>query len=105
LVTRIDEILARHGLAAQPITIRMTGCPNGCARPYLAEIGLVGRGPGRYDLWLGGAPDGSRLNVRYRENLADAEILAALETVIAAYATGRRDGEPFGDYARRVSPP
>ncbi len=105
LVTRIDEILARHGLAAQPITIRMTGCPNGCARPYLAEIGLVGRGPGRYDLWLGGAPDGSRLNRRYRENLADAEILAALETVIAAYATGRRDGEPFGDFARRVSPP
>ena len=102
LVTRIDAILARHGLEEQPFTIRMTGCPNGCARPYLAEIGLVGRGPGRYNLMLGGAADGSRLNVLYRENLADAEILAALEPVLAAYATARHDGERFGDFTRRA---
>ena len=102
LVTRLDAILARHGLADQAITIRMTGCPNGCARPYLAEIGLVGRGPGRYNLLLGGAADGSRLNALYRENLAEDEILAALEMVIAGYARERRDGERLGDYARRA---
>ena len=102
LVTRIDAVLARYGLQDQAITIRLTGCPNGCARPYLAEIALVGRGPGRYNLLLGGAADGSRLNRLYRENLADAEILAALEPVIAGYAQARRDGERFGDYVRRA---
>ncbi len=102
LVTRIDAILARHCLEDQAITVRMTGCPNGCARPYLAEIALVGRGPGRYNLLLGGAADGSRLNRPYRENLADAEILAALEPVIAGYAQARRDGERLGDYLWRA---
>ncbi len=102
LLTKIEAVLARHGLAEQPITIRMTGCPNGCARPYIAEIGLVGRNPGKYNLLLGGAVDGSRLNALYRENADEAEILAALEPLIAAYAKERLDGEGFGDYARRA---
>ncbi len=102
LVAKIDGILAGHGLAEQKITIRMTGCPNGCARPYIAEIGLVGRNPGKYNLMLGGAADGSRLNTVYRENAGEAEILAALEPVIAAYAKDRQPGEGFGDYTRRA---
>ena len=72
LMTALDERLAAHGLSADDIVIRMTGCPNGCARPYLAEIGLVGKGPGRYNLYLGAAFDGSRLNKLYAEDLDHA---------------------------------
>ena len=67
LITALDERLAAYGLADDDIVIRMTGCPNGCARPYLAEIGLVGKGPGRYNLYLGAAFDGSRLSKLYAE--------------------------------------
>ena len=79
LMTALDEKLAAHGLSADDIVIRMTGCPNGCARPYLAEIGLVGKGPGRYNLYLGAAFDGSRLNKLYAEDLDHAGIVAALD--------------------------
>ena len=72
LVTALEERLAAHGLAEDEIVIRMTGCPNGCARPYLAEIGLVGKGPGRYNLYLGAAFDGSRLSKLYAEDLEHA---------------------------------
>lgn len=102
LVTAIDELLAVHNLADQRITLRMTGCPNGCARPYIAEIGLIGRNPGRYNLHLGGAADGSRLNKLYRENADEAEILAALSPILAAFAEQRHPGEGFGDYTRRT---
>jgi sulfite reductase (NADPH) hemoprotein beta-component len=102
LVTALDERLAAHGLSADDIVIRMTGCPNGCARPYLAEIGLVGKGPGRYNLYLGAAFDGSRLNKLYAEDLDHAGIIAALEPVIAAYAIDRQKGERFGDFTIRA---
>ncbi len=69
LITALEERLATHGLAEDEIVIRMTGCPNGCARPYLAEIGLVGKGPGRYNLYLGAAFDGSRMSKLYAEDL------------------------------------
>jgi sulfite reductase (NADPH) hemoprotein beta-component len=80
----------------------MTGCPNGCARPYLAEIGLVGRGPGVYNLYLGGAFDGTRLNKLYRKDVRHAEIVAALSPLFAAYAGGRRAGERFADFVIRA---
>ncbi len=80
----------------------MTGCPNGCARPYLAEIGLVGKGPGRYNLYLGAAFDGSRLNKLYAEDLDHAGIVAALDPIFAAYAAGRQKGERFGDFTIRA---
>jgi len=80
----------------------MTGCPNGCARPYLAEIGLVGKGPGRYNLYLGAAFDGSRLNKLYREDLDHAGIVAALDPLFAAYADRRQTGERFGAFAIRA---
>lgn len=102
LLDALDERLAAHGLSADEIVIRMTGCPNGCARPYLAEIGLVGKGPGRYNLYLGAAFDGSRMNKLYAEDLDHAGIIAALDPLFAAYAAGRQKGERFGDYAIRA---
>ena len=90
--TRSIRKLAAHGLSADDIVIRMTGCPNGCARPYLAEIGLVGKGPGRYNLYLGAAFDGSRMNKLYAEDLDHAGIVAALDPLFAAYAAGAAEG-------------
>ena len=102
LLTVLDERLAAHGLSADDIVIRMTGCPNGCARPYLAEIGLVGKGPGRYNLYLGAAFDGSRLNKLFAEDLDHAGIVAALDPLFGAYASDRQKGERFGDFAIRA---
>ena len=90
------------GLAEDDITIRMTGCPNGCARPYLAEIGLVGRTPGVYNLYLGGAFDGTRLNKLYRRDIDGDAIVAALSPLFREYAERRTDGERFGDYVIRT---
>lgn len=102
LITKIDALLAQNNLTEQQITIRMTGCPNGCARPYLAEIGLVGRNPGRYNLMLGGAADGTRLNRLYRENADETEILKTLETLFFEYTKNAQLGERFGDYTNRA---
>jgi sulfite reductase (NADPH) hemoprotein beta-component len=102
LMTALDEKLAASGLSADDIVIRMTGCPNGCARPYLAEIGLVGKGPGRYNLYLGAAFDGSRLSKLYAEDLDHAGIVAALDPLLAAYAAGRQTSERFGDFTIRA---
>ncbi len=102
LIAALDGRLAAHGLSADDIVIRMTGCPNGCARPYLAEIGLVGKGPGRYNHYLGGAFDGSQLNKLYREDIDHAGIVAALDPVFAAYADERQAGERFGAFAIRA---
>ncbi|HSP78948.1 MAG TPA: NADPH-dependent assimilatory sulfite reductase hemoprotein subunit, partial [Myxococcaceae bacterium] len=97
----LEERLAAHGLAEVPLHLRITGCPNGCARPYLAEIGLVGKGPGRYNLHLGGDARGQRLNRLYRENVDEAGILSALEPLFAAYARERLPEERFGDFVVR----
>ena len=102
LITKLEARLAAHGLAEKDITLRMTGCPNGCARPYIAEIGLVGKGPGRYNLYLGAAHDGSRLSKLYAEDLDDAGIVSALDPVFAAYSSDRQKGEHFGDFCIRA---
>jgi sulfite reductase (NADPH) hemoprotein beta-component len=102
LLTRLEQELAQAGLGEDEITIRMTGCPNGCARPYLAEIGLVGRGPGIYNLYLGAAFDGSRLNKLYRKDVSGDAIVAALAPLFVAYAAERRRGEHFGDFVIRA---
>ena len=102
LLDALDQKLAAHGLSADDIVIRMTGCPNGCARPYLAEIGLVGKGPGRYNLYLGAAFDGSRMNKLYAEDLDHVGIVAALDPLFAAYAKERQKGERFGDFTVRA---
>jgi sulfite reductase (NADPH) hemoprotein beta-component len=102
LIGALDERLAAHGLATDDIVIRMTGCPNGCARPYLAEIGLVGKGPGRYNLYLGAAFDGTRLSKLYAEDLDHAGIVATLDPVFAAYAAQRQPDERFGEFTIRA---
>ncbi len=102
LITKLEAILASHGLQDEPITIRMTGCPNGCARPYLAEIGLTGRAPGKYNLYLGGGFHGHRLNSMVLENVGEPAILDLLGKVIAHFAQDRRKGEHFGDFAIRA---
>jgi sulfite reductase (NADPH) hemoprotein beta-component len=102
LVSALEARLAAHNLADDDIVIRMTGCPNGCARPYLAEIGLVGKGPGRYNLYLGAAFDGSRLSKLYAEDLDHDGIVAELDPIFAAYAAERRPGERFGDFTIRA---
>jgi len=101
LVTKIENILETKGLFKEEIVIRMTGCPNGCGRPYLAEIGLIGKSPGYYNLYLGGSFDGSRLNNLYRETIDEAEILRELEMLIADFAGSRNKEERFGDFVIR----
>lgn len=102
LLDKIEAILARHGLSAEPITIRMSGCPNGCSRPYIAEIGLTGRAPGKYNLYLGGGFHGERLNCMVRENVGEAVILELLDEVLGRYGREREPGERFGDFIIRA---
>ena len=102
LITRIEEILAANGLTDDPITIRMSGCPNGCARPYVAEIALTGRAPGKYNLYVGGGFHGERLNVMIRENIGEAAILEILGEQLGRYAKERNAGERFGDFVMRA---
>ena len=97
----IDALMDRHGLGGEPLLFRVSGCPNGCSRPYLAEVALVGKAPGRYNLHLGGARDGRRLAALYRENLDEPAILAELDPLFAAWSAERTRGESFGDYLHR----
>ncbi|KMM57353.1 sulfite reductase [Bacillus glycinifermentans] len=102
LIDKIDEIIEENGLRNEEITIRMTGCPNGCARHALGEIGFVGKAPGKYNMYLGAAFDGSRLSKMYRENIGEEEILNELRTILPRYAKEREEGERFGDFVIRA---
>ena len=102
LIGKIENLLEQHHLQDQPITIRMTGCPNGCARPYLAEIGLVGKAPGRFNLHLGAAFNGTRLNRMITENADEVTILATLDQLFNEYSSHRNNNEHFGDYFVRT---
>lgn len=101
-LTKIEQLLAEVGLPQTPIVIRMTGCPNGCARPFLAEIALTGRAVGKYNLYLGGDFAGRRLNALYREQVSEADVLALLRPLFQQYATQRQEGEYFGDFVVRM---
>ena len=101
LISKIETILAQHQLLKEEIVIRMTGCPNGCGRPYLAEIGFVGKSEGHYNLYLGGNFIGTRLNTLYKETLTEDEILSELQPIIADYAQNRDLGEKLGDFVIR----
>ncbi len=101
LISKIEPLLDKNGLKEEDIIIRMTGCPNGCARPYVAEIGFVGTAYGRYNLHVGGDHQGERLNKLYMENLDEAAILTALDKLFSDFKTGRQKGERFGDFAWR----
>ena len=102
-VARLDPLLEKHGLRDAPILLRISGCPNGCSRPYLGEIALVGKAPGRYNLMLGADARGERLNALYRENIDEAAILAALDPLFARYAGERLTNEGFGDFLVRAA--
>jgi sulfite reductase (NADPH) hemoprotein beta-component len=101
LIDALETDLVAAGLGEDEITIRMTGCPNGCARPYLAEIGLVGVRPGIYNLYLGGAFDGTRLSKLWRREIGLEAARAALRPLFAAYAANRAAGEHFSDFVIR----
>jgi sulfite reductase (NADPH) hemoprotein beta-component len=102
LIGKLEQVLAACGLANDAITVRMTGCPNGCARPYLAEIAFVGKSPGKYNVYLGGGFAGERLNKLYRSGLSEPEILAELTPILQRYAAERGPSERFGDFAIRA---
>ena len=101
LISQLEETLEASGLRDDAIVVRMTGCPNGCARPYLAEIGFVGRNPGLYNLYLGAAFDGSRLSKLYAQDVGEEDAIKLLEPLIKRYAKEREDGEHFGDFVIR----
>ena len=101
LLTELEEVLEENGLRHDAITIRMTGCPNGCARPYIAEIAFVGRAPGKYNVYLGGGFAGQRLGKLYRESVRSEDIKPLLAPIIARYARERTPGERFGDFCIR----
>lgn len=101
LIDKLDPILRKYNLENERINIRMTGCPNGCARSALGEIGFVGRAVGRYNLYLGASHNGDRLNSLYREMLSEKEILEALEPILKRYAIERSPDESFGDFVMR----
>lgn len=101
LNTKLEVLLDKHGLTNDDILIRMTGCPNGCGRPFLGEIGLVGRAPGKYNLYLGAGFSGDRLNALYKEMLGEQEILDALDPLFEQYAAERLAKESFGNFVVR----
>lgn len=101
LIDKLDKVLEKYGLSDDAITIRMTGCPNGCARPFLAEIGLVGRKNGFYNLYLGASFTGERLNKLYKEMLSEEEIIDTLSPILKDYADNRNRFEHFGDFVVR----
>ena len=102
LIDKVEKIIEENGLRNDSIVMRMTGCPNGCARPYLAEVAFVGKAPGTYLMLLGGGYHGQRLNKIYRESVTEPEILAILKPMIKRYALERLDGERFGDFVIRA---
>ena len=101
LIDELDQIIGELGLRDESIAIRSTGCPNGCGRPYLGEIGLVGKSPGKYNLYLGAGLDGTRLNKLYRQAITNDEIVSELKPVLEDFAGNREEGETFGDFCIR----
>tara|TARA_R100000027_G_scaffold22012_3_gene15936 strand:+ start:2162 stop:3898 length:1737 start_codon:yes stop_codon:yes gene_type:complete len=102
LVTDLEQIIEANGLRNEDIKIRMTGCPNGCGRPYLGEIGLVGRGPAIYNLYLGAGFDGARLNKLYRRDVQEANLVKVISPILEDFAKNREEGEHFGDFTIRA---
>ena len=101
-IDRVDEIMAANGMADEHIVLRVNGCPNGCGRTMLAEIGLVGKALGRYNLYTGGNREGTRIPRLYKENITEPEILDIISAWVADWAQNRNAGEGFGDFAVRT---
>ena len=101
LIDELDQVIDGLGLRDESIAIRSTGCPNGCGRPYLGEIGLVGKVPGKYNLYLGAGFDGERLNKLYRSSITHEQIVEELKPILIRYAKEREADERFGDFTIR----
>ena len=101
-IDEVDTLMAQHGLSDEHIVLRVTGCPNNCGRAALAEVGLVGKAPGRYNLHIGGNRAGNRIPRLYRENIQEADILATLDELISRWSAERQPGEGFGDFTVRT---
>jgi sulfite reductase (NADPH) hemoprotein beta-component len=101
LIDKIEDILGRYNLNNEELHVRMTGCPNGCGRPYAAEIGFVGTALGRYNIYLGADALGKRLNKLYKENLDEPEILSTLDVLLKDFSANKNLNESFGDYVIR----
>ena len=102
LVTDVEGILAQHNIKDESIILRVTGCPNGCGRAMLAEIGLIGKGPGKYNMYLGGNKAGTRIPKIYQENLSEQALLAEIDQLVARWSVERHNDECFGDFVIRV---
>ena len=102
LISKLEDCLEENGLKQDSIVMRMTGCPNGCARPWLAEVAFVGKAYGAYNMYLGGGYHGQRLNKLYRSSIKEDEILAIMKPLLKRYATEREEGEHFGDFCIRA---
>ncbi|MBE1441239.1 assimilatory sulfite reductase (NADPH) hemoprotein subunit [Paenibacillus sp. OAS669] len=102
LIEKLEPILEEAGLREQEINIRMTGCPNGCARPALGEIAFIGKSPGKYNMYMGAGFSGDRLSKLYRENIGEEDIIDILSPMIQHYAADRTEGEHFGDFVIRA---
>jgi sulfite reductase (NADPH) hemoprotein beta-component len=102
MIDRIEKLCDEVGLSNEEIIIRSTGCPNGCARPYMAELAFVGKAPGRYQVWLGGNAAGTRLNRVWKDVIKEAELETELRPVLVRYVKERQPGERFGDWCDRV---
>ncbi|WP_416307692.1 assimilatory sulfite reductase (NADPH) hemoprotein subunit [Neptunicella sp. SCSIO 80796] len=101
-VTELEGILDKHGLSGESVIFRVTGCPNGCGRAMLAEIGLVGKGPGKYNLHIGGNREGTRIPRMYRENISEQQIMAEIDQLVGRWSKERLDNEAFGDFTIRA---
>lgn len=103
LVEKIEKVMDKHGVLQERISIRVTGCPNGCARPYAGDIGLVGRTPGNYALFIGGDFEGTRLNTKLFDRIPFDDLPAVFDVLFEKYAAEKQKGEGFGDFCHRVS--
>ena len=102
IVSGFDALLTRHDLADRRISVRITGCPNGCARTYAGDIGIVGRMPGFYAIYVGGDFEGTRLSFKLREKVPHAEVISGFDPLFAAWAASKTPGEGFGDFCHRM---
>jgi len=102
LLTQLETVLAALRLQDEEIVVRMTGCPNGCSRPYLAEVAFVGKAPGKYQIYLGGNEGSTRLNRLYKDSVKSEDLMKELGAVLQRFVAERQPGERFGDFCARV---
>ncbi len=104
ILDELDRVLSEMGLGAEPVSVRMTGCPNGCARPYQSDVGIVGRSGDKYVIYVGGRAQGDRLNFELRDLTPRGEIVAMLVPLLRRWREERQGGEGFGDFCARIGP-